>query len=159
MSLDEENLESLRGEVREWLGVHIPPAWREHQRGDRLDTFLASQREWRGLGLCGTSLAARMGERRVYHERRVYQIMNKVESSREIPINVPRSGLAGKEVTFIEWCVADGKLVKEGEMICVLETDKAQIEIEAPDSGTLRQRANAGEVFEIGASLGAIVTE
>ena len=42
-------------------------------------------------------------------------------------------------------------------MIYLLETDKTSREIEAPASGKLVQKAEAGEVYECGTEIGEIV--
>jgi pyruvate/2-oxoglutarate dehydrogenase complex dihydrolipoamide acyltransferase (E2) component len=64
--------------------------------------------------------------------------------------------MAMTEGTLAEWLVADGAEVKEGDPIYVLETEKAAQEVEAPTSGRLAQKAEAGVVYPVGAEIGAI---
>lgn len=45
MSKDQD-LESFRGEIRDWLTTNVPTDWRTQQTGDNIDGFLTSQREW-----------------------------------------------------------------------------------------------------------------
>ena len=73
-----------------------------------------------------------------------------------IPIIVPRLGLSVTEVTFAEWLFEAGEKVNEGEAICLVESDKTQLEIEAPATGVLSPVAAEDEVYKVGASIGAI---
>ena len=54
-----------------------------------------------------------------------------------IEIVVPRLGWSMDEGTFGEWLMNDGELIKQGDMIFVLEGEKAAQEIESFDSGIL----------------------
>lgn len=45
MSTDQD-LESFRSEVRDWLATNVPADWRTRQAGDNIEGFIASQREW-----------------------------------------------------------------------------------------------------------------
>ena len=56
--------------------------------------------------------------------------------SAEIPVNVPDIGGA-EGVDVIEICVAVGDQVGEGDSIIVLESDKASMDIPAPQAGTV----------------------
>lgn len=54
------------------------------------------------------------------------------------------------------WLVEDGKPVRRGEPVCVVETTKASVEVEAPVAGTLvRLRAEGAEV-ELGSPIGLV---
>jgi pyruvate/2-oxoglutarate dehydrogenase complex dihydrolipoamide acyltransferase (E2) component len=61
------------------------------------------------------------------------------------------------EGVLAEWLVADGAQVNEGDPIYTLETGKAVQEIQAPASGRLMQRAQAGETYPVGTDIGEIV--
>jgi pyruvate dehydrogenase E2 component (dihydrolipoamide acetyltransferase) len=50
---------------------------------------------------------------------------------------LPRQGQSVESCLINEWKKQEGDSVKEGEIICEVETDKASFEIEAPASGTL----------------------
>ena len=54
-----------------------------------------------------------------------------------IEIVVPRLGWSMDEGTFAEWLVKEGDLVHKGDMLFVLEGDKAAQEIESFDEGIL----------------------
>ena len=55
-----------------------------------------------------------------------------------IEIVVPRLGWSMDEGTFVEWLKQDGENVEAGEMLFVLEGEKASQEIESFDAGILR---------------------
>jgi len=62
----------------------------------------------------------------------------------------PKIGFSMNEGTLAEWLVADGAVVKAGQPIYSLESEKSVQEIEAPASGTLKIIASAGEIYEVG---------
>lgn len=53
------------------------------------------------------------------------------------PILMPQAGNTMEEGIVLSWKVAPGDVIKVGEIICEIETDKATIEFEAPDGGRL----------------------
>jgi pyruvate/2-oxoglutarate dehydrogenase complex dihydrolipoamide acyltransferase (E2) component len=65
--------------------------------------------------------------------------------------------MAMTEGVLAEWLVADGAQVNEGEPIYTLETGKAVQEIQAPASGRLMHKAQAGETYPVGTDIGEIV--
>ena len=73
------------------------------------------------------------------------------------PLTIPRLEMAMTEGVLAEWLVADGAQVKEGDPIYTLETGKAVQEIQAPVSGRLMQKAQAGETYPVGTDIGEIV--
>lgn len=72
-------------------------------------------------------------------------------------IILPKIGFSMNEGTLVEWFIADGAAVEEGQLLFLLESDKSTQEIEAPASGTLKIIKPAGEVYEAGTVLGEIV--
>jgi pyruvate/2-oxoglutarate dehydrogenase complex dihydrolipoamide acyltransferase (E2) component len=72
------------------------------------------------------------------------------------PLTIPRLEMAMTEGVLAEWLVADGAQVKEGDPIYVLETGKAVQEVQAPVSGRLMQKAQAGETYPVGTDIGEI---
>ena len=65
-------------------------------------------------------------------------------------IRIPKPGDAIVDGTIVEWLCADGARVGEGEVIYRLETEKAEIEIEAPAAGVLRRIGVEGETYPVG---------
>jgi pyruvate dehydrogenase E2 component (dihydrolipoamide acetyltransferase) len=75
-------------------------------------------------------------------------------------IIMPKMGDAMEEGTLVRWLKQEGELVKEGEPIAEIATDKATIEIEAPASGRLRGiRVQEGATVPINTPLAYILTE
>ena len=75
---------------------------------------------------------------------------------------VPRLGWSMDEGTFVEWLKQDGEQVESGDMLFVLEGEKASQEIESFDAGILRIPADApqpGDDVTVGQLLGYLVTE
>ncbi len=71
-------------------------------------------------------------------------------------IILPQLGFSMEEGKLVEWLVADGATVAEGELLYVLETDKSAQEIEAPASGKLKVLKQPGEDFPVGTVLGLL---
>jgi 2-oxoglutarate dehydrogenase E2 component (dihydrolipoamide succinyltransferase) len=55
-----------------------------------------------------------------------------------VPIQMPKLTMAATEGTFIEWLVADGQPVQEGDPLYTVGTDKVDSEVESPATGILR---------------------
>jgi pyruvate dehydrogenase E2 component (dihydrolipoamide acetyltransferase) len=54
-----------------------------------------------------------------------------------IPILMPKAGQTMEEGTLVKWHVAPGANIKKGDVIFEIETDKANMEVEATDAGRL----------------------
>jgi 2-oxoglutarate dehydrogenase E2 component (dihydrolipoamide succinyltransferase) len=54
-----------------------------------------------------------------------------------IRVKMPKFGLTMTEGTIVEWRKAVGEPVAPGETLLVVETDKADVEVECPAGGTL----------------------
>ncbi len=50
---------------------------------------------------------------------------------------MPRQGQSVESCIIIEWKVAEGDVVTEGQPLCEVETDKATFEVESPATGTV----------------------
>jgi pyruvate/2-oxoglutarate dehydrogenase complex dihydrolipoamide acyltransferase (E2) component len=69
----------------------------------------------------------------------------------------PRLGVTVTEVRIVEWLVADGAHVAEGDPLAAVATDKAEIEIYAPATGVLQHIAAVDDECAVGMPIGAIV--
>jgi len=72
-------------------------------------------------------------------------------------ITVPRLGLTMETATVTTWMKQEGDIVNKGEVICIIETDKASFDVEAPQSGVLvKVMAEEGSVLPVGEVLAVI---
>ena len=72
-------------------------------------------------------------------------------------IKVPVLGESITEATVSKWLKKKGDIVQADEPIVELETDKVNLEVPSPISGTLTEViSNEGSVVEVGADLGAV---
>ena len=72
---------------------------------------------------------------------------------------IPRLGSSDEsdEVRILRWLKDSGDRVKKGEGLLEVETDKVNVEIEAPDEGLLREvKAQAGDTVKFGAVVAII---
>jgi pyruvate/2-oxoglutarate dehydrogenase complex dihydrolipoamide acyltransferase (E2) component len=69
---------------------------------------------------------------------------------------LPKLGFSVNEAALVEWLVADGGTVAEGELLYTLESEKSVQEVEAPISGRLKILKEAGETYEVGTVIGEI---
>lgn len=74
-------------------------------------------------------------------------------------IKVPAVGESITEATIGEWVKGDGDYVQRDEILLLLETDKASVEVVAEASGQLKISVAEGETVDIGAVIGNLDTE
>ena len=76
-----------------------------------------------------------------------------------VPITVPQLGVI-EVVVVVEWLSVDGDQVEAGQPIVVIESEKAETEIEAPVAGRLAVQIEADPDAEVavGTVLGQIVS-
>ncbi len=72
------------------------------------------------------------------------------------PVIIPNLGLV-EAVTVTAWTRASGDRVVRGETICTIETEKSEVEIEAPADGVLHIAIGAGpELVSADVALGSV---
>lgn len=77
--------------------------------------------------------------------------------SERVVVSIPKVSMAVEEVLFVEWLVPDGATVSTGEAIYSVESDKAEVEVEAAASGVLRHGAvEVDETYAVGTEVGYI---
>jgi len=72
---------------------------------------------------------------------------------------IPRLGSSDEsdEVRVLRWLKEQGDEVHKGEAILEVETDKVNVEVEAPEDGVLREiYAQEGEFIKFGAVVASI---
>jgi pyruvate/2-oxoglutarate dehydrogenase complex dihydrolipoamide acyltransferase (E2) component len=72
---------------------------------------------------------------------------------------IPRLGSSDEsdEVRILRWIKSQGESVKKGDALLEVETDKVNVEVEAPEDGTLNQViAKVGDFVKFGAVVAVI---
>ncbi|HEX4796360.1 MAG TPA: 2-oxoglutarate dehydrogenase complex dihydrolipoyllysine-residue succinyltransferase, partial [Humisphaera sp.] len=69
---------------------------------------------------------------------------------------IPSAGESITEVTILRWAKNDGDFVSKGDTVAELETDKANVDLPAPESGVLHPSKPAGQVAKVGEVVGQI---
>ncbi len=73
-------------------------------------------------------------------------------------LHMPKAAVSMQSGIIGKWLVDDGVTVTEGQLIYELEIEKAMVEVQAPASGILRQKAAVGESFAVGEIIGEIIS-
>lgn len=73
-------------------------------------------------------------------------------------IRIPRVSVAVSEAELTDLLVRAGEHVEAGTPIYVIATEKAEQEIEAGASGTVRWTGQIGTTYDIGAEIGVITS-
>ncbi len=71
----------------------------------------------------------------------------------KIDVKVPAVGESITEATIGSWNKKNGEAVKRNDVLLLLETDKASVEVVAENDGVLTTMAEAGQVVKIGATV------
>lgn len=72
---------------------------------------------------------------------------------------IPRLGSSDEsdEVRILRWIKSPGETVRKGEALLEVETDKVNVEVEAPDDGKLSSiSANEGDFVKFGAVVAVV---
>lgn len=75
---------------------------------------------------------------------------------RRTPVKIPQASVAVTEGTIVRWLAGEGDWVEEGQPIYLLETDKVEMEVEAPATGTVHLLGEAGSTYLVGADVGYV---
>jgi len=68
-----------------------------------------------------------------------------------IEVVLPKWGMTMQEGTITSWSVTPGTVVREGDAIALVETEKVETELPAPEDGTIVEILVAeGETVEVG---------
>lgn len=71
-------------------------------------------------------------------------------------VRIPKPGDAITEAEVTEFFVEEGATVSEGEPLYSIATDKVEMDIEAPASGTVSWKVSEGETHDVGALVAVI---
>jgi pyruvate dehydrogenase E2 component (dihydrolipoamide acetyltransferase) len=79
---------------------------------------------------------------------------------REIEVPMPKLSMTMEEGELIAWVKQEGDQVRAGDVICEVNSDKVEMEVESPADGTLvRHTASEGDVVPVGAPIAMLATE
>ena len=71
---------------------------------------------------------------------------------------LPKLGMNQEDGTILEWLVPEGSMVRSGQPLFVIETDKASVEVESPADGVLARIVRpAGEIVPINGVMAVIL--
>ncbi len=76
-----------------------------------------------------------------------------------LEIVLTRDDANSESALLTEWLVGDREDVRKGQVVCVVETSKASLELEAPGDGTLVQLAAAGIEVDIGTCIALVAQD
>ncbi|MBL7671583.1 MAG: 2-oxoglutarate dehydrogenase complex dihydrolipoyllysine-residue succinyltransferase [Bdellovibrionaceae bacterium] len=77
----------------------------------------------------------------------------------KIEVKVPAVGESVTEAVIGSWTKKSGDFVKRNEILLLLETDKASVEVVAENDGILQIQQEAGQTIKIGTTVGTIDTD
>jgi pyruvate/2-oxoglutarate dehydrogenase complex dihydrolipoamide acyltransferase (E2) component len=66
------------------------------------------------------------------------------------PVHIPQEQVNDETVLLVDWLVANGKEVKAGQPIAIIETSKSTSQVSAPQDGYLRHAATLGTEVGVG---------
>lgn len=69
---------------------------------------------------------------------------------------MPKTGIYQDDVTLLQWLVAEGGRVEEGQDVLVMETEKVEVEVQADASGWLHRIVEPEATLAIGTVVGLI---
>ena len=78
----------------------------------------------------------------------------------EFEVVMPRFGSEMTQGTIVEWLKKEGDQVEEGEALCLVDTEKAVLEVESEVAGILKKiLASEKEVVPVGQPIATIETK
>eukprot|EP00980_Cylindrotheca_fusiformis_P006276 scaffold1340_cov122-Cylindrotheca_fusiformis.AAC.19 len=93
-----------------------------------------------------------------YHARR--HVSATIPTLEKHTIKVPSMGDSITEGTIVEWTAQVGQMVKDGDVVALVETDKVTVDIKAEMDGVLTQQfGEIEDTVEVGANLYELDTE
>jgi pyruvate dehydrogenase E2 component (dihydrolipoamide acetyltransferase) len=79
---------------------------------------------------------------------------------REIEVPMPKLSMTMEEGELITWRKQEGDQVRAGDVICEVNSDKVEMEVESPADGTLvRHAAGEGDIVPVGAPIATLATK
>jgi pyruvate dehydrogenase E2 component (dihydrolipoamide acetyltransferase)/2-oxoglutarate dehydrogenase E2 component (dihydrolipoamide succinyltransferase) len=69
---------------------------------------------------------------------------------------LPKTGMYEDDIVLVDWLVEEGAMVRAGDPIFVIESEKVEMEIEADVDGWVHREAQPGLEAPIGTRIGVI---
>jgi pimeloyl-ACP methyl ester carboxylesterase len=77
-----------------------------------------------------------------------------------VALRMPKLGLTMEEGTLVEWRCVEGAAIERGQIVLLIESEKVEFEVEAPEAGTLRARVvSEGATVPCGAVLAVLTPD
>ncbi|MEO7240486.1 MAG: lipoyl domain-containing protein [Sphingomicrobium sp.] len=73
-------------------------------------------------------------------------------------LKLPKLAVSMQHGTLVEWLVASGSTVAQGQPIYVIETEKTSTEVQSPFAGTITTVAELGHSYPVGTPIAEITT-
>lgn len=73
-------------------------------------------------------------------------------------LKLPKLAVSMQNGTLVEWLVASGATVAQGQPIYVIETEKTSTEVQSPFAGTITTVAELGHTYPVGTPIAQITT-
>lgn len=78
----------------------------------------------------------------------------------EVPLPMPKMSMTMETGELLSWSIVAGDTVKAGDVVAEVQTDKVDMEVEAPVDGVVaRLVAQPGDVVDVGAPIAFILSE
>lgn len=78
----------------------------------------------------------------------------------EVPVRMPKFSMAQEEGQLLSWAKQEGDTVAAGELLCEVATDKVNMEVESPFSGTItRLLAEPSQDVPVGQPIAMLMTD
>lgn len=77
----------------------------------------------------------------------------------QIEVKVPEVGESVQEALLVQWYRRDGDMVRKGEILFIIETDKVTLEVSADADGVLKILVPEGQTVRIGTVVATIDSE
>ena len=76
----------------------------------------------------------------------------------KMTLKLPKLAVSMQEGTIVEWLVASGAIIAQGDKIYAVETEKTSFEVESPFAGTITILVPIGETLPIGTPIAEIIS-
>ena len=76
----------------------------------------------------------------------------------KMTLKLPKLAVSMREGTLVEWLVASGDTVAQGQPLYVIETEKTSTEVPSPFAGIITTSAQSGDTYPVGTPIAQIET-